>query len=101
MIFAMLLIGFGLMMIFRPRMAFLLLRVAWLFLPEIIGSVGFLHVFLWLDRKSPVASASGHFTFLVICTLVLGAVVGRKIFLLYISPFLPRGLFRRKNNGRE
>jgi hypothetical protein len=101
MIFAILLIGFGMMMIFAPRLAFLLLRIVWLFLPEIIGSMVFLHVFLWLDRKSSVASASGHFTFLVIGTLILGAVVGRKMFLLYVFPYLPRGLFKGKNNGRD
>ena len=101
MIFGMLLMGFGLLLILAPRLAFSLLRIIWLFLPEIIGSMVFLHVFLWLDRKSPVASASGHFTFLVICTLILGAVVGRKMFLLYIFPYLPRGLFKGKNNGRD
>jgi hypothetical protein len=101
MVFAMLLIGFGLLMIFAPRLAFLVLRIVWLFLPEVLGVTCFASAFLYLHRQSPIAQTPGMFLFLVICTLILGAVVGRKIFVLYIFPYLPKGLFRGKDDGRN
>jgi hypothetical protein len=101
MIFAILIIGLVLLLIFRPRLAFLFFRMVWLFLPEITGAIIFFLTFRWLCRKCPIPSVSEHMTFLTICILICGAVVGRKVFMLYITPHLPEGLLKRSNDGRN
>lgn len=101
MIFVILFIILVLLLIFRPRLAFLFFRMVWIFLPEIAGATSFLLIFLWLYKKCPVPSVREHQTFLIICLLILGAVVGRKVFILYIMPHLPESLLKRSNNGHN
>jgi hypothetical protein len=101
MIFAVFFIGLILLLIFRPRMAFLLFRVVYLFLPEIGGSIISFLIFRSLYKKCPVPSVREHQTFLIICIIVLGAVVGRTIFRLYIIPHLPESLKKRSDNGHN
>jgi hypothetical protein len=96
MIFAILLVGLALLLIFRPRLAFLFFRMVWLFFPEITGAIISLLIFRSLCKKCPVPSVSEHLTFLVICVLILGAVVGRKVFILYIMPYLPKSLQKKE-----
>lgn len=96
MIFAIIIIVLILLLIFRPRMAFLFFRMVWLFFPEIAGATVFFLIFRWLYKKCPVPSVSEHLTFLIICVLILGAVIGRKVFILYIMPYLPKSLQKKE-----
>ena len=101
MLFAILLFSLVLLVIFRPRVAFVLFRPAWLFAPELIGATTFVMIFLFLHGRSPIAPTPGMFSFLLICSAVVGAAIGRKAFILYISPYLPKDLTRRRENGRD
>jgi hypothetical protein len=98
MLLVFLIIGLGVLFIIFPRLTFGLLRIIYLFLPELTGITLFLLGFMWLSRQNPAGPFGEHRVFLTVCVIILGAVVGRKTYTMYIMPNLPRGLSNRRQD---